>query len=134
MLNQPSEGLSELFRETARRVRAALLSLDLPRSAESPQPKSEIQASGSMSVIVAVKDSPEVLLRCLLSLEKYAPQSEVILVDDGSELRETLVMIESFQTRNGWIIARHEKPRGHSKSCETGARLATRAYLCLLNS
>jgi len=87
-----------------------------------------------MSVVVAVKDSPQVLLRCLSSLEKYAPQSEVILVDDGSELSETITLLESFQARNHWIIAHHAKSLGHSRSCETGARLATRPYLCFLNS
>ncbi|MBA7606546.1 hypothetical protein ES703_13696 [subsurface metagenome] len=31
-------------------------------------------------------------------------------------------------------MVRHNQARGHSRACEDGARLATRPYLCLLNS
>ena len=43
--------------------------------------------------------------RCLASLEKYAPESEIILVDDASGLAETLQAILHFSARNGWKVA-----------------------------
>jgi GT2 family glycosyltransferase len=70
----------------------------------------------------------------LASVEKYAPESEVILVDDASRFRETLNVIEQFGTRRGWKVVRHDKAVGHSEACRAGAKLATRPYLCLLNS
>lgn len=98
------------------------------------QPRSEAEASASISIIVAINDSPEVVHRCLASLEKFASRSEVIVVDDGSVLRQTLDLIEVFRARNGWKYIRHEVPRGHTKCCNEGARQSTRPYLCLLNS
>jgi GT2 family glycosyltransferase len=92
------------------------------------------QASASMSIVVPIRDSPTVTRRCLASLEKYAPQSEIILVDDASILAETLEVIRHFSIRNGWKVIRHEKSLGHSEACRAGTSLATRPYLCLLNS
>jgi GT2 family glycosyltransferase len=122
------------LRRIYRDVRAELLSIGLPRSAEFTQPRQEIEASKDMSVIVAVKDAPAVTRRCLASLQKFAPAAEVIMVDDGSELEETAAMLADFRDRNGWILVRHPHSMGHSRTCESGARVATRPYLCLLNS
>jgi GT2 family glycosyltransferase len=70
----------------------------------------------------------------LASLEKYASKSEIILVDDASNLTETLEVIRQFTIRNNWRVVRNEISRGHSEACREGAELATRTYLCLLNS
>src|SRR5439155_9487300 len=43
-------------------------------------------------------------------------------------------ILEEFRTRNQWAFIQHKKSVGHSKSCEAGAQVATRPYLCLLNS
>jgi GT2 family glycosyltransferase len=87
-----------------------------------------------MSVVVPIHDAPAITRRCLASLEMYAPESEIILVDDASSLAETLGVIQHFSSRNGWKVARHEKSLGHSEASRAGANLATRPYLCLLNS
>jgi len=55
-------------------------------------------------------------------------------VDDGSRLELTKSVISSFQQRNSWRAIRHDEPVRHSRACEAGARLATRQYLCFLNS
>ena len=91
-------------------------------------------ASASMSIIVAIHDAPSVTKRCLSSLERYARKSEVILIDDGSKMTETKELIREFSGRNGWTAIRNDEARGHSAACEAGARLASRCYLCLLNS
>jgi len=87
-----------------------------------------------MSIIVAVHDAPAATRRCLASLETYAPEAEIIIVDDASSLVETSNLIGDFSGRNKWKIVNHEKPLGHSAACGAGASLATRPYLCLLNS
>jgi GT2 family glycosyltransferase len=92
------------------------------------------QASASMSIVVPIHDAPTVTRRCLASLEKYAPKSEIVLVDDASTLAETLELIRHYSRRNGWKVIRHEKSLGHSEACRAGTSLATRPYLCLLNS
>jgi GT2 family glycosyltransferase len=106
----------------------------LPRNKEFDQSLEDALASASLSIIVPVHDAPEVTKRCLTSLQKYAPKAEIILVDDGSKLQETNILLEDFATRNCWKLIRHPEPLGHSAACGAGAALATRPYLCLLNS
>ncbi len=116
-------------------LRVRLLSLDLPRHMEFVQPAEEAEASAYMSLIIPIRDTPQaVVCRFLTSLERYAPRSEVILVDDASVVPDTLVAISDFSIRNEWKVIRHKEPLGHSGACAAGGRLATRPYLCLLNS
>jgi len=111
-----------------------ILTREFPRHVEFEQSREDGQASSSMSIVVPIHDAPSVTRRCLASLEKYAPESEIILVDDASGLAETLQAILHFSARNGWKVVRNEKSLGHSEACRVGANLATRPYLCLLNS
>lgn len=126
--------IPESIKERYRLIRARLLSIGLTRSGTFDQPEDEVEASKDISVVVAIHDSPEVTRRCLESIEKYGANAEIILVDDGSQLRETIDLIQDYKQRNGWIVVRHKEPKGHSRSCEAGSRLATRPYLCFLNS
>jgi GT2 family glycosyltransferase len=105
-----------------------------PRHIEFEQSPEDSRASAWMSIVVPIHDAPTVTRRCLASLEKYAPESEIILVDDASKLTETLEVIRHFGIRDGWKVVRHEKSLGHSAACREGANLASRPYLCLLNS
>lgn len=126
--------IPESIKKRYRLIRARLLSIGLTRSGTFDQPEDEVEASKDVSVIVPILDSPEFLIRCLRSLEMYAPHAEVILVDDGSIMQETLNILEDFRHRKNWLLIRHDKSVGHSRSCEAGARFATRPYICLLNS
>jgi GT2 family glycosyltransferase len=121
-------------RNVLRALRVRILMHDFRDSREVEQSAEDALASASMSIIVPIHDAPAVTRRCLSSLEKYAPKAEVLLVDDGSRLPETVDMIRGFVGRNGWQLIRHETPFGHSLACEAGASLTTRPYLCLLNS
>jgi GT2 family glycosyltransferase len=123
----------EPLREFARRTRARVLSIGLATEGTFEQPEAESVASAKVSVIIPVLDTPQ-LERFLKSLEKYAPRAEVILVDDGSELKSTRNLLKEYAARNGWDVLQHETPQGHSKATEAGARRATRPYLCLLNT
>jgi len=126
--------IPESLKERYRRIRAKLFSIGLTHTASFEQPYEEIVASYDISVVIAIHDSPNVTQRCLDSLERYSANAEVILVDDGSRLRETVDLVQAYQQRNGWAIIKHSKPLGHSRSCEDGSRLASRPYLCFLNS
>jgi GT2 family glycosyltransferase len=115
-------------------VKVRVLSRGLPRNVVFEQPVEQRRASASMSVIIPIHDAPMVTKRCLASLERDATGSEIILVDDGSRIAETTHLIREFSGRNGWQVIRNTKALGHSAACQAGARVASRPYLCLLNS
>ncbi len=91
-------------------------------------------STGLMSVVIAVHDGPQVTERCFSSLEKFGGEAEIIVVDDASKLETTRQIIDDYCSRNGWKLIRHETAMGHSRSSEDGAAIATRRFLCLLNS
>lgn len=124
------KSIKELYRFVLRKK----ISIGLSKNGSFIQPEQEAQACSSMSIIVPIADAPEHLLRCLRSLEMYAANAEIILIDDNSKLEETLDVIKTFYHRNNWKHVRHESSLGHSRSCEHGISLATRPYICLLNS
>lgn len=129
------EYIPESIKKWYRLIRAKLLSIGLARSGTFDQPEDEVKASKDISVIVPIYDPPpEVTARFLDSLGCYAGNAEVILVKDGSRLQETINLINEAQRRNGWKVISHEKRLGHSRCCETGSKVATRKYLCFLNS
>lgn len=120
--------------DAIRRIRVMVLSRSLPRNRVFEQPPEQRLASASMSIIVPIHDAPLVTQRCLTSLERDAPMSEIILVDDGSRIAQTTDIIREFSSRNGWKVICNPEARGHSAASAAGVRLATRPYLCLLNS
>ena len=127
--------IPELIKRKYRQIRAVLLSLNLPKKGVFPQPELERKASSDISVIVPVHNPPpEVIARCLDSLELYAANAEVILVNDASELEANIHLMKRTEASNGWKLINHEKCLGHSRACETGSRGASRKYLCFLNS
>jgi GT2 family glycosyltransferase len=119
---------------TRKEIRRRLFSRGLSRNRVFEQPVVHRLASASMSIVVPIHDAPLVTKRCLSSLERYAAQAEVILVDDASELQTTVDIIRDFSARNGWTVISNKESRSHSAACEVGARLGSRPYLCLLNS
>jgi GT2 family glycosyltransferase len=126
--------LSPRVKATLYRLRARIISRGLSRNTAF-EPAIEYKlASASMSIVVPIHDAPIVTLRALKSLERDAPMSEVILVDDGSRMAETARLIQEFSSRNRWSVVRNEEPSGHSAACAAGANRASRPYLCLLNS
>ena len=134
MLNSLTSLVPGPAREPLRRLRASTLSLSLPRSDRYEIGPKALEATRRLSIIVPIHDSPEVVLRCLESLELYAGEAQIILVDDGSRQPETMQVIEAYQHKPGWIALRNDQPKGHSRACEAGAKVADRPILCLLNS
>jgi GT2 family glycosyltransferase len=117
-----------------RAIKARAITKDLPRYLKFEQSLEDADASALMSIIVPVHDAPEETRRCFSSLQKHAPEAEIIIVDDASRLSKSRKIMREFSVRNGWTVVHHGKSLGHSESCRTGARLATRPFLCLLNS
>ena len=122
------------IREAYRFMRAKFLSIGLSNSGYFDQSDKEIVASKDFSIIVPIRDAPEITARCLNSLENYCANAEVILVNDASKLEETISLIDNVQRQNGWQVVNHDKSLGHSRSCEEGSILSNGKYLCLLNS
>jgi GT2 family glycosyltransferase len=126
--------LPQFALDLLRELKIRRLTRGFPRRRVFRQSDVDAEASAAISIVVPIHDAPMVTRRCLASLEKYAPKSEVILVDDASKLAETSEVIQSFADRNSWKVIRHEVARGHSEACRVGGELAARSYLCLLNS
>jgi GT2 family glycosyltransferase len=125
---------SSSLKKMARAVRARLLSLGLRTSDSYVLPAEELFASRSISVVIPVHDSPEVVARCLASLARFAGEAQVIVVDDASELPQTRTLLNEYSLRHGWRLIRHSASRGHSRACETGVAASDREIICLLNS
>jgi len=115
-------------------IRKRLVSRTLSRNAIFQQSNEEKRASALVSIVVPIRDAPLITKRCLASLERNAANSEIILVDDGSQLAESRQIVREFSQRNGWKTRRNDVPLGHSAACAAGGSAANRPYLCLLNS
>ena len=126
--------LPEWARSGYRTFRTRLLSLGLEPHRIFSLSAEERNASSMLTMVIAVHDSPSVTLRCLNSLERFGGDAEVVIVDDGSMLESTRSMLERISERTGWRLLRHANALGHSRACEAGAAVATRPYICLLNS
>lgn len=122
------------IRKKYRYLRSCVLSMGLNGDGSHVLSSEERKASACISVVVPIHDAPEVTDRCLRSLERNGGDAEIILIDDGSKLDRTQEVIDYAIARNGWVLARHESARGHSRACELGAEIAQRDYLCFLNS
>jgi hypothetical protein len=124
----------EFIKSKYRSVRARFLTLGLNSDGKFSLSPEERKASSEISVIVAVHNAPEVTLRCLNSLQKFAGNAEVIVVDDASSLDEVKQMLEDFCRRNNWRLMRNDKALGHSRASETGVSVSKKPFVCLLNS
>ena len=124
----------EFIKAQYRFIRAWVLTLTLHSRAHFPMSPQERKASSEISVVVAVHDAPEATLRCLQSLQEFAGNAEVIIVDDASSLDDVKKMLEEFCRRNGWKLLKNDKALGHSRSSEMGVSVSIKPYVCLLNS
>jgi GT2 family glycosyltransferase len=85
-----------------------------------------------LSVVVPTRDTRELTLRCLSSLEgAIARGVEVVLVDDGSRDDTARAVRDRFP---GTRVLRHEKALGFTASANDGLRAAGGDVLLLLNS
>ena len=126
--------MMEFIKSKYRSIRAWFLTLNLHSAGNFSLSPEERKSSAEISVVVAVHNAPEVTRRCLVSLQKFAGDAEVIIVDDASNPGEVPQMLEDFCRRNNWRLMRNEKALGHSRASEMGVAVSKRPYVCLLNS
>jgi GT2 family glycosyltransferase len=124
----PVRRLARLAR--ARALRWWLGRQSLPERLE----KAELEASRSLSIIIPVKDAARLTAKCLASLELWAGEAEVILVDDASREEETRGLLRDYADRNSWTLLTQPTSTGHSRATAAGITHSTRPILCLLNS
>ena len=94
----------------------------------SPSPK--------VSVIIPTKDKIELVRACVesvLALTRYDP-FEVIVVDNGSVVPETLAYLEEIAAHPSVRVLPYEAPYNFSAINNFAARQAAGSFLCLLNN
>lgn len=86
-----------------------------------------------ISIVVPTRDTREVTLRCLATLDDAADSSpaEVIVVDDGSQDGTAEAVTRQHPRVR---VIRHESPRGFTVSANAGLRAASNPIVLLLNS
>lgn len=89
--------------------------------------------ASSWSVVIPVRDQVDMLRRCVMSLQRWAPDAEWIFVDDASIESETMEELSRLAD-SGSKLVRNETPRGHSESTRSGVEISDRPNLSLLNS
>ena len=88
--------IPNIVKDKIRYFRAQILSVGLSENKQFLQSDQELVSSSDFSVVVAIHDAPQVTLRCLKSLAKYGGNAEIILINDGSKLEETISIINEF--------------------------------------
>ena len=111
-----------------------LLSFGIGELHDPPMTLEDLKTTQQLSVIVPVHNAPDDTGRCLRSLELFAGEAEVILVDDGSTDPRASEVVRDIAVRNDWKMFRNEKSSFHSGACMSGAEHVTRPIMCLLNS
>lgn len=83
-----------------------------------------------LSIVIAVYDSLNYTKDCIESLRKYAPNAEIIVVNNGSqhETKDYLDSLDFVKTIH-WA-----ENLGVSKAWNAGIKIATRDVLCVLNN
>jgi O-antigen biosynthesis protein len=91
-----------------------------------------------VSIIIPTKDQPELLERCLTSVQEKsgALSYEIIVVDNSSELKETATLFERWQGRlpERFRVLRQDIAFNYSRLNNEAAKLARGELLLLLNN
>jgi len=85
-----------------------------------------------VSIIIPVKDALDYLYKCLISLNKYTENYELIIVDNNSkkETGEFLDKLDWFD----FTLIRNSENEGFAYACNQGVKAASCDYICFLNS
>lgn len=121
-------------RKTVRAVVSRLVCTGVGRLPNPVANPREREATKELTVVVPVFNGCSVTARCFCSLERFQGDAEVVVIDDASTDPATVLAVRDACQRNGWKLHRHPVNRQHSGACTTGAALASRPFICFLNS
>ena len=87
-----------------------------------------------VSIIIPIKDKPDILRRCIDSINKFTsyPNWEIIIVDNGSTETETLQLLTEYKTIHQ--VFKYDIPFNFSKLVNYGVQKATGEIILLLNN
>jgi mycofactocin system glycosyltransferase len=88
-------------------------------------------STAALTVIVPVRDRAAELDRCLVSIGHAAPESPVVVVDDGSADAAALARVCA---RHGAQVLRHDEARGPAAARNRGLATATTPYVAFVDS
>lgn len=88
-----------------------------------------------VSIIIPSKNNGSTLRNCVTSIQERSTYKnvELVIVDNGSSLPETLSYLELLAQGSGAQVVRHDVPFNFSELCNVGARAATGDFLLFLN-
>ena len=91
--------------------------------------------AGRVSIIIPLKDQPELLRNCLRSLQATTYRDfEVVLVDNGSTDPRTLRLLETLQRRPRYHVVADPGPFNFARLCNAGATAAAGEFFLFLNN
>ena len=120
-----------------RRVLVRRPESDEVRSQDAPRPPSLSANDGpSATIIIPTRDRVDLLRCCVKSLRHVEGRAdfEVVLVDNGSEKRETLAYLRDLGRDHRFRVLRRPGPFNFSALCNAGAGEARSGTLVFLNN
>lgn len=94
-----------------------------------------VEGKPKVSIIIPSKNNGETLRNCLTSIHERSTYRhlEIVVVDNGSSVPDTLSYLEEVALTGGSKVVRHDAPFNFSELCNLGARTATGDFLLFLN-
>lgn len=91
-------------------------------------------STSQVSIVIPFRDQCELLERCVLPLHRTVPKAELVLVDNGSEQKQTKNFLHRCRISHGAQIVHLDEPFNFSKLCNAGAAVVHRDILLFLNN
>lgn len=94
-----------------------------------------VTGNPKVSIIIPSKNNGETLRNCVKSIRERSSYRhvEVVVVDNGSSVPDTLSYLEELALTVGSKVVPHDAPFNFSELCNVGARAATGDFLLFLN-
>ena len=89
-----------------------------------------------ISIIIPIKDQAKVTRKCLESLYQKNTYShfEIIIIDNGSQEKETKKLLEEYQKHKNFKVKRIDREFNYSYLNNEGVKIAKGKYLLFLNN
>ncbi len=111
-------------------ARAALARRLLDHDILRPRPR-PARSTAEVTVVIPARDRLPALERCLRSVRDSAPESALIVVDDGSTDSDA---VDAAGRRAGGTVIRHPRPAGPGAARNSGLRACTTQFVAFVDS